>query len=76
MAKERKSFLLRVDPRIHDALRRWSEDEFRSLNAQVEMMLRDALRKAGRLKGEEDEASKELPQVVDSDPDHPKDQEE
>ena len=36
----------------------------------------EALRKAGRLKGEEDEASKELPQVVDSDPDHPKDQEE
>ncbi len=50
MAKKRKSFLLRVDPKIHDALRRWSDDEFRSLNAQVEMLLRRALVQAGRLK--------------------------
>ncbi len=50
MAKKRKSFLLRVDPKIHDALRRWSDDEFRSLNAQVEMLLRRALVEAGRLK--------------------------
>lgn len=50
MAKERKSFLLRIDPKIHDALRRWSEDEFRSLNAQVEMLLRRSLLEAGRLK--------------------------
>ena len=54
MARERKSFLLRVDPRIHDALRRWSEDEFRSLNAQVEMLLRRVLLDAGRLKDVED----------------------
>jgi hypothetical protein len=33
-----------------DALRQWSEDEFRSMNAQIEMVLVDALRKAGRLK--------------------------
>jgi hypothetical protein len=46
---ERKSFLLRVDPHVHDALKRWAEDELRSLNAQAEMALREALRRAGRL---------------------------
>ena len=46
---ERKSFLLRVDPQVHDALKRWAEDELRSLNAQAEMVLREALRRAGRL---------------------------
>ena len=52
MAKERKSFLLRVDPKLHDALRRWADDDFRSLNAQVEMLLRQVVQKAGRLKEE------------------------
>lgn len=46
---ERKSFLLRVDPQVHDALKRWAEDELRSLNAQAEVVLREALRRAGRL---------------------------
>lgn len=55
MAKERKSFLLRVDPKLHDALRRWADDEFRSLNAQVESLLRQAVLKAGRLAQEQDE---------------------
>ncbi len=48
MAK-RKAFLLRVDPQVHDSLRRWAEDELRSLNAQVESLLRQALQQAGRL---------------------------
>lgn len=48
MAK-RKAFLLRVDPRLHDALRRWAEDDFRSLNSQVELLLRRAAAQAGRL---------------------------
>lgn len=55
MAKERKSFLLRVDPKLHDALRRWAEDEFRSLNAQTEMILRRALQEAGRLRNAEED---------------------
>lgn len=55
MAKERKSFLLRVDPKLHDALRRWADDDFRSLNAQVEMLLRQVVQSAGRLKNEEDQ---------------------
>ncbi len=47
---ERKSFLLRVDPALLEALQRWADDELRSVNAQIEYVLRDALRKAGRLK--------------------------
>ena len=42
-----------------DAMRRWSDDELRSLNAQIEYVLRDALRKSGRLKGKEGEPSKQ-----------------
>lgn len=45
---ERKSVLLRLDPAVHEALSRWAADDMRSLNAQVELLLRDALRKAGR----------------------------
>ncbi|MFK5955991.1 MAG: toxin-antitoxin system HicB family antitoxin [Planctomycetota bacterium] len=59
MAKERKSFLLRVDPKLHDALRRWADDDFRSLNAQVEMLLCQVVQKAGRLKVEENHDEKE-----------------
>jgi len=46
---ERKPFLLRVDPALLDALSRWAADDLRSLNAQIEFLLRDALREAGRL---------------------------
>ncbi|MDR1790271.1 MAG: hypothetical protein LBR20_01155 [Propionibacteriaceae bacterium] len=46
---DRKSVLLRLDPNVHDALTRWANDEFRSLNAHVEVLLRDALKRAGRL---------------------------
>ena len=45
---ERKSVLLRLDPAVHSALQRWAADELRSVNAQIEMLLRDALRNAGR----------------------------
>ena len=40
---ERKAFLLRLDPRIHDALQRWAADELRSVNAQIEFLLRKAI---------------------------------
>ena len=46
---ERKPFLLRVDRGLLDAVQRWANDDLRSLNAQIEYVLRDALRKAGRL---------------------------
>ncbi len=45
---ERKAILLRLDPRIHDALRRWADEELRSVNAQIEFLLRRALVDAGR----------------------------
>jgi hypothetical protein len=41
--------LLRVDPAVHEALIRWANDEFRSVNAHVEMLLRRALTDAGRM---------------------------
>jgi hypothetical protein len=47
---DRKSFLLRVDPKVHQALERWAADELRSLNAQIEFLLRKALKESGRLK--------------------------
>ncbi len=46
---ERKPFLLRLDPTTYEALQRWADAELRSLNAQIEFLLRDALRAAGRL---------------------------
>ncbi len=49
MNKERKPILLRLDPAVHDALCRWASDEFRSLNAQIEVLLRRALTDAGRM---------------------------
>jgi hypothetical protein len=45
---ERKAVLLRLDPAVHAALQRWAGDELRSVNAQIEVVLRDALRSAGR----------------------------
>jgi hypothetical protein len=49
VSHERKQVLLRIDPAVHDALARWAADEFRSLNAQIDMLLRRALTDAGRM---------------------------
>ena len=51
MAKK-KAFALRVDETVWMAMQRWSDDELRSVNAQIEYVLRDALRKNGRLADE------------------------
>lgn len=48
---ERKQYPLRIDADVWSAVQRWAADDFRSVNAQVEWILRDALRKAGRLPG-------------------------
>lgn len=45
---ERKSVLLRLDPAVHQALARWASDDLRSLNAHIELLLRQALTSAGR----------------------------
>ena len=64
---DRKAFLLRLDPATHEALQRWADSDFRSLNAQIEFLLRRALQDAGRLKARTDggpmqpEASEQLP---------------
>jgi hypothetical protein len=47
---DRKSFLLRMDPTVIEALQRWANDDLRSLNAQIEFVLRDALKRVGRLR--------------------------
>jgi hypothetical protein len=52
---DRKAFLLRMDPALLEALQRWAADDLRSLNAQIEYLLRRALSDAGRLKGGVDE---------------------
>jgi hypothetical protein len=50
---ERKPFLLRIDREVLDGVQRWANDDLRSLNAQVEFLLRRVLREAGRLAGPE-----------------------
>jgi len=49
---DRKAFLLRLSPKVYEALRRWADDDLRSLNAQIEFLLRESLRSSGRLKKE------------------------
>ena len=48
MAASRKAFLLRIDPTVLDAVQRWANDDLRSLNGQIEFLLRRALADAGR----------------------------
>jgi len=47
---ERRPFLLRMDPEVYAALQRWAADDLRSLNAQIEFVLRRALQQEGRLR--------------------------
>jgi hypothetical protein len=58
---DKKAYPLRISSDVLDALQRWAEDELRSLNAQIEYVLREALRKSGRMKGasENEKKSKE-----------------
>lgn len=56
---EKKKFLLRLDGDIYAALEKWAADDLRSANAQIEFLLKDAVRKAGRLKSS-DESSGEV----------------
>ena len=55
---ERKPFLLRIDRAVLRGVQRWADDDLRSLNAQIEVLLRDALKRAGRL-------AKDVPQCGD-----------
>ena len=56
---ERRPFLLRLDPRTLDALQLWAADDLRSLNAQIEFLLRRALQESGRLPREAGKARRD-----------------
>ena len=47
---DKKAYPLRINAAVLDAVQRWADDELRSVNAQIEYVLREALRKSGRLK--------------------------
>jgi len=62
MADEEKKFLLRLPPRVFDELRRWAEQDMRSINGQIEWLLRAALReRLGRDPGDEAAGRKKRP---------------
>lgn len=56
---EKKAYPLRISSEVLDSMQRWAQDELRSVNAQIEYVLREALRKAGRLKPTEREKEDE-----------------
>jgi hypothetical protein len=56
---EKKAYPLRINAQVLDAIQHWADDELRSLNAQIEYLLRDSLRKAGRLKKPDESAGNE-----------------
>ena len=57
MAKDKKSFVLRINGETMSALEKWAADEFCSVNGQLEYIITDALRKAGRLPKNKDNSS-------------------
>lgn len=57
----KKKFLLRLEPRIYGALEKWAADELRSVNGQMEFLLREALRRAGRAPGSPSGAAQGVP---------------
>ena len=56
---EKKRFLLRIDQDLYDALEKWADDEFRSVNAQIELLIKKSLKDSGRLKKARGKSSKE-----------------
>ncbi len=61
--RNKKSYPLRIHGDILDAMKRWSDDELRSLNGQIEYVLRDALRRANRLREHPPEVTKTNKQI-------------
>jgi len=57
---EKKAYPLRISAEVLGAAQRWADDELRSLNAQIEYVLRDALRRSGRLKAPDDASTDPL----------------
>lgn len=63
----RDAFLLRIDPAILASLRRWADDDLRSLNAQIDFLLRRSLREAGRLPRAAGGTTSDRPDTGDAD---------
>jgi hypothetical protein len=59
MGSEKKAYALRINAQVLEAIQRWADDELRSLNAQIEYVLRESLRQHGRLKGPDPERDDE-----------------
>ena len=55
---QKKSFLLRMNPKLYEVMEKWAADEFRSVNAHIEYLLSDAARRSGRL-GNKDKLSRQ-----------------
>jgi hypothetical protein len=64
---ESKRFLLRLDPGLFETLRRWAQDDVRSINGQIEYLLADSARRAGRLPHRETRPSGADPSPADDD---------
>jgi hypothetical protein len=62
MAAEKKSFALRVDAAMMKAIEKWAADEFRSVNGQIEWILHNALKEAGRVKDKRDSGGEAPPE--------------
>ena len=63
---DRKPFLLRIDREVIDALQRWADDDLRSLNGQIEFLLRNALKDAKRMAEEDERRSRKRRRLQDS----------
>ena len=59
---DRRAFLLRIDPELYEALQRWAAGELRSVNAQIEFILRREAAKAGRLRRRDEPAEQGVDQ--------------
>ena len=55
---EKKKLLLRIDPKLHDELRKWADDDFRSINSQIEFLLRKAILENRKVNTEENAKDK------------------
>ena len=55
---EKKKLLLRIDPKLHDELRKWADDDFRSINSQIEFLLRKAILENRKVNTEDDTKDK------------------
>ncbi len=64
---KRKTYPLRINPEILEAMQKWANDDLRSVNAQIEFVLRESLIKAGRLKSQAQKSESAVDQETDKD---------